>query len=113
MKTRADEMTDNDTDGKDQSNKRSIMGGLSVALATIISVGIIWGFVGRTLYVTRDEFSRKEIQDAQDKTIFQQTLSRMETLLARQESAFEKLSDSVQNIRVDMASRHYEQPSRK
>jgi uncharacterized protein HemX len=96
-----------------QRNRRSVLSSLSVALATIISMGIIWGFVGKTLYVTRDEFSQREIHDAAEKTVVQQTLSRVEKLLARQESAFEKLSDSVQDIRIEMASRQHEAPSRK
>jgi hypothetical protein len=88
--------------------RKNILGHLSVALATIISMGIIWGFVGKTLYVTRDEFSAKEIQDAREKTVVQQTMARVENLLARQESAFEKLSDTVQNMRIETAARQHE-----
>jgi hypothetical protein len=91
-----------------QLRRKNILGSLSVALATIISMGIIWGFVGKTLYVTREEFSLREIQDAREKTVVQQTMARVETLLSRQESAFEKLSDSVQNIRIEMAARQHE-----
>lgn len=77
--------------------------GLSAALAVVATGAAILGFVGRTLYVTRDEYTSHTVVNVEDKAVFQQTMRRVEDLLSRQESAFEKLSDTVQTLRIQVA----------
>ncbi len=77
--------------------------GMSVALGIVVSAALIIGFVGKTLYVTREEYGTHNIQYVQDKTVFQQTLQRVEALMSRQERAFEQLSDTVQTVRIQVA----------
>lgn len=74
-------------------------------LGIIISVSVVLGFTGRTLFVTRDEYNASAIQYAQDKTVFLQTLAKIDNLMARQERAFDELSKTVIDLRLQAASR--------
>ena len=76
---------------------------LSAILGVIIAAGTILGVVGRAFYVSREEYTEKTLKDAEEKTIMRQTMDRVDRTLSRQEAAFERLSDSVQTIKVDMA----------
>lgn len=86
------------------AKKQGLLWGLSIALTAVISFGVIMGFVGKTLYVTRDEYVGHTTLNVEDKAIMRQTMQRVEDLLSRQEVAFEKLSDVVQTVRLQMAS---------
>lgn len=79
---------------------------LSVILGVLISAGVVVGVLGKAFYVQRDEFTAKSLKDAQDSTIVQQTLTRLENTLSRQEAAFDRMSDTVQTMKLDMARGH-------
>ena len=76
---------------------------LSTILGIVIAAGVILGVVGNAFYVSRDEYTREELKNAAESSSIKATLDRIERSIFRQESAFDKLSDAVQNIKVDMA----------
>ena len=76
---------------------------LSAILGVIIAAGTILGVVGRAFYVSREEYTEKTLKDAEEKTIMRQTMDRVDRTLTRQEAAFERLAETVQGIKVDMA----------
>jgi len=76
---------------------------ISAILGVIIAAGTILGVVGRAFYVSREEYTEKTLKDAEEKTVMRQTMDRVDRTLTRQEAAFERLSDTVQTIKVDMA----------
>ena len=78
---------------------------LSIVFGLILAVGTVIGVMGKAFYVTRDEYNTKNLRDAEESTTVKNTLVRVEKALSRQEASFDKLSDAVQAIKVDMASR--------
>jgi uncharacterized protein HemX len=89
-----------------RSASTSFLIALSVILGVLISAGVVVGVLGKAFYVQRDEFTAKSLKDAQDSTIVQQTLTRLENALSRQEAAFDRMSDTVQTMKLDMARGH-------
>jgi uncharacterized protein HemX len=89
-----------------RSASTSFLIALSVILGVLISAGVVVGVLGKAFYVQRDEFTAKSLKDAQDSTIVQQTLTRLENALSRQEAAFDRMSDTVQTMKLDMARVH-------
>lgn len=73
----------------------------SALLGVIISGGIILGVVGKAFYVSRDEYTAKIVKDAED----QARLERIDRAVVRLEASVEKIADSVQLIKVDIARR--------
>jgi hypothetical protein len=76
---------------------------LSIVFGLILTVGTVIGVIGKAFYVTRDEYQAKSLRDAEESTTVKNTLDRVEHALSRQEASFDKLSDAVQAIKVDMA----------
>ena len=95
-------------DGFRQNQKKptstSFIVALSVILGIIISAGTIFSALGKAFYVSRSEYNEMSMKNAEDTTTFKQTLNQIGKVLSRQETAFEKLSDSVEGIKIDMAS---------
>lgn len=102
-----------ETPSKQSPKKTNLLWSLSVVLSVLVSGAVALGFIGKTLYVTRDEFSQREIRYEHDKTVTEQTLTHVEALLQRQESAFQRLSDSVQSLKLDVAERSSSVPTRR
>ena len=98
--------TDND-ESKPRRNP-SLLTVLSVGLPVLVSTAVVLGFVGRTLYATREEYSVKVLQDATDKMAFQQTLARVDGTLQEQRQAFKELSATVQTLQIQMAGQQRE-----
>ena len=85
---------------------------LSVILGVIIAGAALLGGLGNAFYVTRSEFTASRTDYATDKQHFQdenssvkQVLGRFEETLSKQEATLQKIADSVQGIKVDMARR--------
>jgi hypothetical protein len=75
---------------------------LSTILGIVIAAGAILGVMGNAFYVSRSEYTQKTLNEAQEAATVKYTLERVEKSLTRQEQAFEKLSDVVQTIKMDM-----------
>lgn len=76
---------------------------LSIVLGIVLAAGTILGVVGNAFYVSRDEYTRDTLKNSTEVAGIKTTLNRIELSLSRQEILFEKLSDAVQTIKVDMA----------
>ena len=82
---------------------KTFVAAIAAILGVLISAGTIIGVMGKAFYVQRTEYTEKSLRDAEATTIMQQSLTRMENTLNRQEAAFDRMSDTVQTIKVDMA----------
>jgi uncharacterized protein HemX len=78
---------------------------LSIIFGLIIASGTILGVVGKAFYVSREEYTAQSLNNAESKTSMKQTLERIDRTLTRQEASFEKLSEAVQGIKVEMAGK--------
>ena len=78
---------------------------LSIILGIVIAAGTIFGFVGDSLFVTRNEYTDKNMKDMETITTLKQTLNQVDRTLSAQEASFKELANSVNAIRVDMARR--------
>jgi hypothetical protein len=78
---------------------------LSVILGVVIAAGTILGFVGDSLFVTRNEYNNKNLVDMETTTTFKQTLNQIDKTLSAQASCFKELTISVDAIRLDLARR--------
>ena len=92
-----------DTRMMSKSSSTSFLIALSVILGVLISLGVVVGVLGKAFYVQRDEYTSKNLRDAEVNTVTQQTLTRLENALGRQEAAFDRLSETVQTMKLDMA----------
>jgi hypothetical protein len=86
-----------------KASSTSFLIALSVILGVLISLGVVVGVLGKAFYVQRDEYTAKNLRDAEINTVTQQTLTRLENALGRQEAAFDRLSETVQTMKLDMA----------
>lgn len=75
---------------------------LSVILGIIIASGSILGVVGKAFYVSRDEYTQKNLRDAEEAVVVKASLERLEHVLDRLDSTLGKLSDTVQTLKMDM-----------
>ena len=82
---------------------KAFIAAIAAILGVILSTGTIIGILGKAFYVQRDEYTQKNLRDAETTTIMQQTLTRLGTTLDRQAAAFDRVSEAVQTIKVDMA----------
>ena len=78
---------------------------LSVILGVVIAAGTILGFVGDSLFVTRNEYNNKNLRDMETDTTFKQTLNQVDKTLSAQAASFKELTNSVDAIRMDIARR--------
>ena len=79
--------------------------GLSIVLGIVIACGVIVGGLGRAFFVAREEYQAKIVKDTEEKTSIGAALDRIGHTLSRQEAAFDKMSQEVQSIRIDMAKK--------
>ena len=92
-------------DSNRKIGSRSFLVAISIIVGTILAAGGIIGVVGRAFYVTREEYTDKNLLNAEEKVAVRQTLDRLGHTMERQEAAFDKLSDAVQSVKLDMARR--------
>ena len=85
-----------------KASSTSFLIALSVILGVLMSLGVVVGVLGKAFYVQRDEYTAKNLKDAEVNTVTQQTLTRLENALSRQEAAFDRLSETVQTMKLDM-----------
>ena len=78
---------------------------ISVLLGVIIAVGMILGVVGDAFYVTRHEYTDKNLKDAETTTTFQQTLNQLKETMTIQATNFKEMSGKMEDIRVEISSR--------
>jgi hypothetical protein len=85
---------------------------VSILLGIAVAISGLMGGLGKAFYVTREEYNVQNVQDAKDKTAilqildrFSKTLDRQDRTLEVQSNAFQKVVDSVQEIKVEMARR--------
>lgn len=89
----------------DHSPSMTFIVAISIILGLVIGLGSIVGALGGAFFVKRDEYTQKNLREAEETTTLRNTLNRVEYALSRQETAFGKLSDAVQAIEVNMARR--------
>jgi hypothetical protein len=78
---------------------------LSVILGAIISIGVILGVAGRAFYVTRSEYTDKNLKDIETVTTFQQTLNQLKETMSQQAASFKEMTAGMEAIRIEMAGR--------
>lgn len=78
---------------------------VSVILGVILAVGMIVGVVGDAFYVTRHEYTEKNLKDLELTTNFHSTLSQLKETMALQAANFKEMTASMEQIRIEMASR--------
>ena len=78
---------------------------LSIILGVVIAAGTILGFIGDSLFVTRNEYNDKNLRDMETTTTFKQTLNQVDKTLSAQAAGFKELAASVDAVRMDMARR--------
>jgi hypothetical protein len=78
---------------------------VSIVLAIAIATGAVISGLGRAFFVTKDEYTTYTLKDVKEKTELSSALDRIGQALSRQEAAFNKMSDSVQTIQIEMAKR--------
>ena len=62
--------------------------------------------MGKAFYVTRTEYTEKAQKDAVDQVYLQQTLEQVKKSLNDQQLAFKVLSDTVFELKIDIAKKH-------
>lgn len=77
---------------------------ISVILGVIIAVGIIVGVVGDSFYVTRREYTDKNLKDTEMTTNFHSTLNQLKETMALQAANFKEMTASMEAIRIELAS---------
>lgn len=73
---------------------------ISVTIATALALA---GGLGRLLYVTRSEYTDEARLEAVSRESMRGTLERLDRTLSAQAAAFERLSNDVQAVKVDLA----------
>ena len=83
---------------------------LSIILGVLLTAGSLIGGLGSAFFVTRREYTTQELAYAGDKSTMQQILLKLDSSLNDQKGALEKqdrslqkITDAVQEIKVDMA----------
>ena len=79
---------------------------ISIALGIIVTTGIVISGLGRAFFVDRNEYNTQLLKDVRDKTEFSSAVEKLTQALSRQETAFEKMSQAVQAIQIEMAKKH-------
>jgi len=77
---------------------------ISVILGVIIAVGVIVGVVGDAFYVTRHEYTEKNLKDIEMTTNFHSTLNQLKETMALQAANFKEMTASMEAIRIELAS---------
>jgi hypothetical protein len=83
---------------------------LSIILGVLLTAGSLIGGLGNAFFVSRREYTTQELLYATDKSTIQQILSKLDgsltdqkNVLEKQDRSLQKLVDSLQEIKVDMA----------
>ena len=83
---------------------------LSIILGVLLTAGSLIGGLGSAFFVTRREYTAQELAYTGDKSTMQQILLKLDSSLNDQKGALEKqdrslqkITDAVQEIKVDMA----------
>ena len=91
--------------GEKKSPSTGFLITLSVILGLILGGGAIIAGLGNAFYVTRSEFTSEATSNAKDKQHFQDENYSVKQALGRFEDTLQKIADSVQGIKIDMARR--------
>ena len=78
---------------------------ISVILGVIMAVGLIVGVIGDAFYVTRHEYTDKNLKDIEVTTNFQSTLNQLKETMTLQAANFKEMTACMDQIRLDLASR--------
>ena len=78
---------------------------ISVILGVIMAVGLIVGVIGDAFYVTRHEYTDKNLKDIEMTTNFQSTLNQLKETMVLQAANFKEMTACMDQIRLDLASR--------
>jgi len=83
---------------------------LSIILGVLLTAGSLIGGLGNAFFVSRREYTAQELSYATDNSKIQQTLSKLgdaltdqKEVLANQNRSLQKVADTIQEIKVDMA----------
>lgn len=80
---------------------------VSVILGVIIAVGLILGVVGDAFYVSRHEYTDKNLKDLELITNFHSTLSQLKETMTMQAANFKEMTGYIEQIRIEMAGRKH------
>lgn len=76
---------------------------LALFLAVIATAsGLIMG-LGRAFFVTRDEYTIKDLAHERDAAVASETLKRLETQFNKQQDSLDRLVEKVGEIQTDVA----------
>jgi len=84
----------------------ALLTAISISLGIIVTTGIVIGGLGQAFFVGRNEYNTQLLKDVRDKTEFSSAVEKLTQALSRQETAFEKMSQAVQAIQIEMAKKH-------
>jgi ABC-type siderophore export system fused ATPase/permease subunit len=78
---------------------------ISVLLGVIIAMGMILGVVGDAFYVSRTEYTIKNLKDTETAATFNSTLLQLKDAMSAQTASFKEMSGKIENIRVEISSK--------
>jgi len=90
------------TMNNDHHHRHRVWEMIALVLGVVASTGIIGGVLGKAFYVSRDEYTQKLISDSVARTEVAESLSRIQTTLQKQESAFERLTEKVELLKTEV-----------
>jgi len=77
---------------------------IGIVLGILVTAGTVAGVVGRAFYVSRDEYTKKILEDTAMKEQTKATMEELRRTMDQQRASFDKLSGTVDMIRVDISS---------
>lgn len=83
----------------------ALLTAISISLGIILTTGVVISGLGKAFFVDRNEYNTQLLKDVKDKTEFSSAVEKLTQTLSRQETAFEKMSLSIQAIQIEMAKK--------
>lgn len=74
-----------------------------VVLGTLIAAGSVAGVIADAFYVRRNEYTTRVNQDSVIQAEVQQTLDRLNTTIRFQSETFDRMNQTLQDIKTDVA----------
>lgn len=74
-----------------------------LVLVTLVAAVALGGGLGRAFYITRSEYADRTQTEAVARENMRGTLERLDKTLGAQAAAFDRLTDEVQTIKLDLA----------
>lgn len=81
---------------------------LSGLIGIVIGMSAVFGGLGKAFFVERSEYTFKNEQDVRDKTSIDAALKNFGLRFDRQESALDRMANSIDKMTADLQSFKYE-----